>query len=941
MLLNVRLNLYKGNLKIQGLIKVIVLSCITIVGITSFAIAQQTIVYNLSGTDKDHTVKWDFFCTKGQNSGKWTKIAVPSNWELQGFGNYTYGNGYTNDKGGRSDEQGLYKYAFPASVQWKNKKLFIVFEGVMTDAEVKINGQLAGPVHQGGFYQFRYDVTNLVQYNISNILEVTVSKQSANRSVNRAEREGDFWALSGIFRPVYLEIVPETFIDKIAIDAKANGAFKLNASIGNSIKGDKLEAQVQEVNGANVAKHFTAEISSDSVYLQNQYQQIKTWNPERPHLYHVVLSLKRNGKIIHTIKQRFGFRTAELRLSDGFYVNNVKVIFKGVNRHSAWPESGRTLSKGISIMDVKLMKDMNMNAVRMSHYPPDQHFLDVCDSLGLFVLDELTGWQAAYDTLVGRKLVKELVERDVNHPSIVMWANGNEGGWNRALDNDFKLYDPQNRLVYHPQERFNGTDTKHYPDYNYVVNSTLYGNEVFFPTEFMHGLYDGGHAAGLQDFWELMLKYQYDAGGFLWDLADEGMVRTDKGGWIDTDGNHGADGIVGPHREKEASYYAIKEIWSPVYINLKNIPAIFDGKIKVENRYLYTNLNQCTFKWKLVSFPLPSQTASQYNTNATGNCAPVSLAPGEQGFLKINLPSSWKNSDALYLTAFDQNNHELFTWSWTISTAEQITKKALTKNTNVIVIKSKDDDDQLIIENGNVSFYFTRSTGFLDKVISNKTTISLSGGPVMASAQLAVKSFNHYASGNNYIVETSYAAEGAMSLKWIFSPGVPVKLEYTYQQKGEANFIGLTINYPEEKITGMKWLGRGPYRVWKNRMQGLQFGVWHKDYNNTVTGESWLYPEFKGYHSNINWVVIENKEKPFTIYCENENTFFQMLKPEKPKGADNDYTSPPFPAGNLGFMYAIPPIGTKFQAAEKMGPQSQKNMQLNYTPISGALWFEF
>ncbi len=172
MLLNVRLNLYKGNLKIQGLIKVIVLSCITIVGITSFAIAQQTIVYNLSGTDKDHTVKWDFFCTKGQNSGKWTKIAVPSNWELQGFGNYTYGN--TNDKGGRSDEQGLYKYAFPASVQWKNKKLFIVFEGVMTDAEVKINGQLAGPLHQGGFYQFRYDVTNLVQYNISNILEVTV-----------------------------------------------------------------------------------------------------------------------------------------------------------------------------------------------------------------------------------------------------------------------------------------------------------------------------------------------------------------------------------------------------------------------------------------------------------------------------------------------------------------------------------------------------------------------------------------------------------------------------------------------------------------------------------------------------------------------------------------------------------------------------------------------
>ena len=105
-------------------------------------------------------------------------------------------------------------------------------------------------------------------------------------------------------------------------------------------------------------------------------------------------------------------------------------------------------------MDVKLMKEMNMNAVRMSHYPPDQHFLDVCDSLGMFVLDELTGWQAKYDTIVGRKLVKELVVRDVNHPSIVIWDNGNEGGFNFALDGDYAKYDPQDRLVIHPWEHF-------------------------------------------------------------------------------------------------------------------------------------------------------------------------------------------------------------------------------------------------------------------------------------------------------------------------------------------------------------------------------------------------------------------------------------------------------------------------------------------------------
>lgn len=920
--------------------KTIILLTITF-GILYSVDAQQTITHYLSGTDKDHTIDWDFFCTKGQNSGRWTTIAVPSNWELHGFGNYTYGNGYSNDKEGPSDELGLYKYSFDAPSQWEGEKIFIVFEGSMTDTEVKINGHLAGPVHQGGFYEFRYDVTDLIQMNDRNLLEVTVSKQSANPSVNRAEREGDFWALGGIFRPVYLQIVPQTFIDKIAINARADGTFKLDAAVINGKQGDRLEAQVHETNGKTVGNSFSCDVLSSSVDLKNQFQQIKTWNPEHPYLYELDLSIKRNGKIIHIVKQCFGFRTAELRPSDGFYVNDVKVIFKGVNRHSAWPETGRTLSKEISIMDVKLIKDMNMNAVRMSHYPPDRHFLDVCDSLGLFVLNELTGWQAAYDTVVGRKLVKELVERDVNHPSVVMWANGNEGGWNRGLDNDFHLYDPQKRFVYHPFERFNGTDTKHYPDYNYVVNSTLYGNEVFFPTEFMHGLYDGGHGAGLQDFWNLMLQHSYNAGGFLWSLADEGMVRTDKDGSIDTDGNHAPDGILGPHREKEGSFFAIKEIWCPVLISQKDIPVHFDGRLVIENRYLYSNLKQCTFKWKLVSFPLPFQTTTGVIINTSGNCAPVSLAPGETGFLNLNLPTSWKTSDALQLTAFDHNNHELFTWSWVIARTLQITNKAFSKNTGVSAITAKDDGDQLLVQNGKICCYFTKRTGFLDKVISNQSIISLSGGPFMASAKLSLKRLNHYATGENYIVETSYTGEGSIDFKWIFSPGMPIKLEYNLVQKGEANFIGLSMNYPEEKITGMKWLGRGPYRVWKNRLQGVQFGVWHKDYNNTVTGESWLYPEFKGYHSNVNWVVVENKEKPFAIYFENENTFFQMLEPEKPKGAGNNYTSPPFPEGNLGFMNAIPPIGTKFQAPEKMGPQSQKNIQLNHGPFTGVLWFEF
>ncbi|MES1223943.1 MAG: glycoside hydrolase family 2 TIM barrel-domain containing protein, partial [Bacteroidota bacterium] len=662
---------------------------------------------------------------------------------------------------------------------------------------------------------------------------------------------------------------------------------------------------------------------------------------ESPNLYQVVVSIKNNGKTIHTITQKFGFRTAELRVHDGFYVNGVKVIFKGTCRHSEWPETGRTLSKDISLLDVGLMKEMNINAVRMSHYPPDQHFLDVCDSLGLFVLDELTGWQASYDTVAGRPLVKEMVVRDVNHPCIVIWDNGNEGGWNRGLDNDYALYDPQKRLVIHPWEKFNGTDTKHYPDYNYVVNSSLYGKDVFFPTEFMHGLYDGGLGAGLDDFWNLILQHPYGAGGFLWVFHDEAIVRRDKKDSLDTDGNHAPDGIVGPHREKEASFYAIKEIWSPVYIKQHSITPSFNGKLEIENRYLYTNLSQCSFEWKLATLPEASMASTQPLITASGK-SEISLAPGEKGWMFLNLPASWSNNDVLYLTAIDQHKKEVFTWSWALKSPSAVAKQNfVAKPGSSAAITTSEKDSSFIVKADDVQYYFNKTRGCLSKVINSQSAISLSDGPVVAGVKHTLKELKHYEKDGQYIVEPVYEGENMFLVKWIFTPGQPVKLQYSYTQKGAADFMGISFNYPEEKITGMKWMGRGPYRVWKNRLKGQQFGVWQKQYNNSITGENWQYPEFKGYHAELYWAVIETKESSFKIYNENDGVFLQMLKPLKPAGAGNNNTSPAFPEGNIGLMNAISPIGTKFQSADKLGPQSQQNMQLNYAPISGTLWFDF
>jgi Glycosyl hydrolases family 2, TIM barrel domain/Glycosyl hydrolases family 2, sugar binding domain/Glycosyl hydrolases family 2/Beta galactosidase small chain len=900
------------------------------------AFTQETTIQYLSGTDNKHTVLWDFYCTGGRNSGRWTKIPVPSNWEMQGFGTLNYGHDSV-----KSNEQGIYKFHF-FSDQPKDKEVFLVFEGSMTDTRVSVNGQLVGPVHQGGFYRFKYDITGLLHSGKQNILEITVDKNSENKSVNDAERRNsDFWVFGGIFRPVYLEIVPKTFIDRIAIDAKADGSLRLDVYPKNCSGNEFVQVQVQQLNGKPVGEPFIRVAGNDEkVQLEKHFDSPRLWSAEFPNLYQLLVSIRDNHGIVHQIRKKFGFRTIEMRKNDGLYINDSKIVMKGCNRHSFWPTTGRTLNHEIQLMDVSLIKEMNMNAVRMSHYPPDQDFLDVCDSLGLYVLDELTGWQARYDTIVGRKLVKELVVRDVNHPSIIFWDNGNEGGWNRGLDSDYALYDPQQRVVLHPWEKFNGTDTKHYPDYNYIVQSVHSGQDVFFPTEFMHGLYDGGAGAGLDDFWTLMLKHPHGAGGFIWAFLDESVYRADKNGSFDGDGNHAPDGIVGPHREKEASFFAIKEIWSPVFFNLDSLPENFNGRIPVENRYSFTNLNQCSFRWKLVDFPSPDNLKTEAEIVSSGKIIPYNLGPGQQGILQLPLPKSWYSAQALYLTAVGPDHKEIFTWSWPIL----MPRVPISKNASLIsksTIKIKDSDNQLNIRCGDIDYFFNKNNGCLQKVIKASGSIPLSEGPLLAGMDLVLKKFVYYPNGKQYIVETNYDGPAVFHAKWTFVAGQKVRLDYEYNQEGDAEFIGVAFRFPKDKITSMKWLGRGPYRVWKNRLKGQEFAVWQKSYNNTVTGENWNYPEFKGYHAEVNWVRLNCPKFSFTIYAANPNIFLALLRPDKEKAAlKNNNVEPAFPNAEIGFLDSIPAIGTKFQAAKVMGPQSQIN-HANGKEIRRTFWFDF
>jgi beta-galactosidase/beta-glucuronidase len=261
--------------------------------------AQQTLIEYLSGTDKDHTVNWEFMVNNGRKADTWSTIPVPSCWEMQGFGTYSY---YQDIK--EASERGMYKHNFAVSPQQKGKKIFLVFDGSMTDTEVKINGQSAGPAHMGGFYQFKYDITSLVKFSAANLLEATVSKKSANNSINRAERQADFWLFGGIYRPVYLEIVPATFIERVAIDAKADGAFRMQV-FNNAGSNHTIEAQVFDLFGKAMDKPF--KLASGDTMLRHWFTNIQPWNPEQPNLYNVVVSIKEGTTTVHTVRQRLVF----------------------------------------------------------------------------------------------------------------------------------------------------------------------------------------------------------------------------------------------------------------------------------------------------------------------------------------------------------------------------------------------------------------------------------------------------------------------------------------------------------------------------------------------------------------------------------------------------------------------------------------------------------
>ena len=411
-------------------------------------------------------------------------------------------------------------------------------------------------------------------------------------------------------------------------------------------------------------------------------------------------------------------------------------------------------------------------------------------------------------------------------------------------------------------------------------------------------------------------------------------MRADRGGAIDVAGNLAPDGIVGPYREKEGSYYAIKQIWSPVYLPLAEmayLPPAFDGHLVLENRYDFTNLKQVRLGWKLLRFGVKAG----HVVTASGRIQAPDVAAGMRGATTLALPADWREHDALTLTATGPDGREIYTWSWMIASAEHVAKRLAADRASVAPKAQAtilEQDDSYVLSAGALRVTIDKNSGYLRQLKQGDTVAPLTNGPRLVAGTATLTAIAASREGDDVVVKADYSGN-LRKVVWRLNAAGTLSVNYSYRMESgkTVDALGVTFDYPEAQVHSMRWLGKGPYRVWKNRTQGVAFDVWEKQYNDSVTGLSWNYPEFKGFHDKVYWARFSTQNLPLTFVNHGDDIALRVFTPREASGAgfEPKDTHMDFPPGDISFLNAIMPIGTKFNLPHDLGPSSQRGRTPN------------
>jgi beta-galactosidase len=584
------------------------------------------------------------FYQPGFDASAWREIPVPYNWELLGYGIPIYVNQpyeWTTDP--RPPEVprnynpvGSYIKHFSIPSNWKGREIIVHFGAVKSAFYLWVNGQKAG-YSQGSKLPAEFNITSYLQKG-ENTLAIQVFRWSDGSYLECQ----DFWRISGIERDVFLWATPEVSITDFFVKPELDNTYKN----GNLV----VDALVKDFSGKKTGKSYSVDIAlydadknlvkqtsrnfeiqqgdAAAVSLEMEIDNPDKWTAETPNLYTLVLELKdKKGRSVEFVSNKIGFRKVEIK-NGQLLVNGVVILIKGVNRHEHDEKTGHVISKESMLKDVQLMKQNNINAVRTSHYPDDPYWYALCDQYGLYLFDEANieshGMGYHPDRTLGNnpdwkkahlERIQRMIERDKNHPSVIVWSMGNEAGDGvnfEAASDWIHQRDPSRPVHYERALKRPHVDiySPMYPGIDYIEN---YGKKEqtrpLIMCEYAHSM--GNSTGNLQDYWDVIHKYKYLQGGFIWDWVDQGLLKYDGFGspyWAyggdfgtkDTpsDGNFCINGIVNPDRTPHPALEEVKKVYQPLRIVSKGMK---DGRFEVTNDFDFSRLDEYLLKWEIVA----------------------------------------------------------------------------------------------------------------------------------------------------------------------------------------------------------------------------------------------------------------------------------------------------------------------------------------------------
>lgn len=701
--------------------------------------------------DADAAEAMRTFYTADYDTSAFAPIPVPGNWTTFGFEEPHYINGTASE--------GFYRHVFDAPAAVDGRRVLLHFGGVWQSAEVWLNGQLLGR-HDSGFTGFAFDASKIIRPGQRNELAVRVRQQTPLFKLDA----NDDWGLPGIYRDVWLEVMPKEWnLESVETSTTFDAAFrdatlKVRAFVMRNEKADFFAASPpfavravlsrdgHEVQHAEFTGTVTGAHNSREVILNLPVSAPAQWTAETPNLYDLRVEVLRDGVVVHAWEDQVGFRQVTIT-GNVFRINGQPVKLRGVARHDEFPDVGRATRPEHWLQDIRLMKAANINAVRTSHYPPNAGFIRLCDQLGLYVIEEIPfgfGGDRMSDPSYAEGAylrMHETVTRDRNRPSVVVWSVGNEDPFSAlhlAVLRALKGLDPTRPTLlpfradeYLPPEvdilAPHYWKAAEYAAFAKIAQRPIITTEV-------------SHAFGPDDFgemperWDALTQYPAGAGAMIWTWADQGLRRKINGREVldpmadkakmtregselvreadagpdeiyDSHGNNGTDGIVNADRSPQIDYWETKAAYAPVRVLTDEMPWQA-GQARVEiplrNDYDFTDLATVTAHWALFA---------DADLIAQGTAA-LSAAPHAQTTLVVPTTAFAAHAAAglrtLQLRFTDPAGHEVVARS--VQLGPVVAPTVAVPPQPVVV---HDEANHVIVTIGATVYTFDRTTGTL------------------------------------------------------------------------------------------------------------------------------------------------------------------------------------------------------------------------------------